>query len=165
VGNPKHLPSKIEHPVARPLPSAVKQRAQRLVSGRVVIVAGGRDCADWEFAFAALDRAHAHRAISLLVHGACFDRATGELLGADRWADEWAHERGVGVEGHPVDVMTRGTAAEAMRRRQMAAAGAHCRIAFPGHAGTAHMVRQATRNDIPVWRPAKVPDSDTPRTA
>lgn len=77
-----------------------------------------------------------------------------------RWADERARERGIKVEGHPVDVLTWDAGAESMRRRQMANAGAHGCIAFPGHAGTEHMIRQARRAGIPIWKPAKAPASD-----
>ena len=149
MSNPKASDSKLEYGIAPLLPSAAEQRAARLASGHIVIVTGGRDYSDRELAFAALDRAHAHRAITLVVHGACFDRATGELLGADRWANEWERERGIAVEGHPIDALTWGSAAESMRRRQMANAGAHGCIAFPGHAGTAHMVRQARQAGHP----------------
>ncbi|HEY5311059.1 MAG TPA: SLOG family protein, partial [Pirellulales bacterium] len=93
MGKPAHhlRASKLEQRVAPLLPfsaSYYKQRAARLASGHVVIVTGGRDYANRDFTFAALDRVHAHRAITLIVYGACFDRATGEPLGADRWADE-----------------------------------------------------------------------------
>ena len=155
MGNPQHLTSKTEQRIAPLLPSAAEQRAERLSSGHIVIVCGGGDYSDRDFAFAALDRAHAHRAITLIVHGAGFDRSTGELLGADRWADEWARGRHIAVEGHPPDRLTWGNAAEAMRNKQMAEAGAHGCIALPGHSGTASMVAHARRCGIPVWRPAK----------
>jgi hypothetical protein len=50
----------------------------------------------------ALDKCHAHRSITLLVHGCYINPKTGELLGADR-AHEWAEERGVRVEPHAAD--------------------------------------------------------------
>lgn len=140
-------------PIAPLLPSAAEQRAQRLASGHVVIICGGRDYQDRERAFAALDRAHAHRTITLLVHGACLDLKTGDLLGADRWADEWASENGIALERHPADWQTWGKAAGPMRNKQMAEAGAHGCIAFPGGTGTANMCRHAQREGIPVWKP------------
>jgi len=118
-----------------------------------VIVCGGRDYQDRDRVFAALDLAHARRRIALLVHGACIDPVRGCLLGADRWADEWARERGVDVEPHPADWATWGKGAGPMRNKQMAEAGAHGCIAFPGGTGTASMTRQAEANGIPVWRP------------
>lgn len=39
-----------------------------------------------------------------LFHGACEDRSTGELIGADRHADDWGNaQRGVLVERRPAD--------------------------------------------------------------
>jgi hypothetical protein len=155
VGNPQHVTSRTEQHIAPLLPSAAEQRAERLAEGHIVIVCGGRDYADRDFAFAALDKAHAKRRITLIVHGAGHDPKTGDLLGADRWADEWARERGVAVEGHPADWLTWGDAAGAMRNKQMAEAGAHGCIAFPGRSGTASMVGHAKRCGIAVWKPAK----------
>lgn len=119
----------------------------------MVIVCGGRDYGDRDRVFSALDRAHSRAPITLVVHGACNDKRTGQLAGADRWADEWAHERGVEVEPHPADWATWGKAAGPMRNSQMAKAGAHGCIAFPGGGGTANMIRNAEQHDIPVWRP------------
>lgn len=135
------------------LPSASQQRTERLASGRVVIVCGGHDYADRDRVFAALDLAHARAPITLLVHGACIDRKTGELLGADRWADEWAIDRGVPVERQPADWATWGKSVGPMRNKQLAEAGAHGCVAFPGATGTASMINQPERAGIAVWRP------------
>ncbi len=142
-----------KHQVDPLLPSAAEQRAARLASGFIVIVTGGRDYQDRARVFAALDMAHAHRPITLLVHGACMNSKTGELQGADRWADEWAREHGVPVEPHPADWLTWGKAAGPMRNKQMMEQGGHGLIAFPGGAGTANAMRHARQFAIPVWRP------------
>lgn len=52
-----------------------------------LLVCGGRDYADRDALFAALDRAHAKRPVSLLIHGAA--------RGADTLAGEWAKARGI----------------------------------------------------------------------
>lgn len=117
-----------------------------------MIVCGGRAYDDRARVFAALDRAHARRTITLLVHGACLDPSTGILQGADRWADEWARESGVPIEAHAADWLTWAKAAGPMRNKQMAEAGAHGLIAFPGGEGTANMIRNAERQQTPVWR-------------
>lgn len=153
MGNPSLRNAVIPQRIEQPLPTAAEQRAARIAFGRVVIVTGGRDYDDRDRVFAALDHAHSRQPITLLVHGACVDRTTGELAGADRWADEWAHERGVPVEPHPADWLTWGKAAGPMRNKQMAEAGAHGCIAFPGGRGTANMVRNAERCGITVWQP------------
>lgn len=153
MGNPPlrrlHLPER----VSPPLPSPAEQRRQRLASGRVVIVCGGREYPDRDRVFGALDLAHGRQAITLIVHGACMDPHTGELRGADRWADEWAREHGVAVERHPAEWHLWGHRAGPMRNKQMAEMGAHGCVAFPGGPGTAHMCQQAERFGIPVWRP------------
>lgn len=153
MGNPRLRAPLPTAPIAAPLPTPARQRAERLAGGNVIIVCGGREYADRERVFAALDRVHAKRQITLLVHGACMNEATGELSGADRWADEWARERGVQVEPHPADWTTWGKSAGPMRNQQMANAGAHGLVAFPGDAGTRSMCVHAERNGIPVWRP------------
>jgi hypothetical protein len=153
VGNPSLRAFKPPERIQPPLPSPAEQRAARLASGRVVIVCGGRDYQDRDRVFAAMDLAHAHAPITLVVHGACIDKRTKELSGADRWADEWARDRGVEVEPHPADWATWGKAAGPMRNKQMAEAGAHGCIAFPGGGGTANMVRHAEAAGIKIWRP------------
>lgn len=151
MGNPKrwgHIP---EQKVAPSAPSAADQREARLASGRVIIVCGGADYEDRARVFAALDVVHDYEPITLLVHGAT-GAEKGRLVGVDRWADEWASERGVRVEAHPAVSSTWGKAA-AMRNHQMAHAGAHGCIAFPGDRCTEQMVRQARFYGIPAWRP------------
>jgi len=153
MGNPRLRPPAPERPVAPLLPSAAEQRSERLAHGHIIIVCGGRDYPDRDRVFAALDRAHQKRPITLLVHGACMDEHTGELLGADRWADEWARERGVKVEPHPANWELWGKAAGPMRNKQMAERGAHGLVALPGGKGTASMCGHAARFGIPIWRP------------
>ncbi|WOB06452.1 DUF2493 domain-containing protein [Piscinibacter gummiphilus] len=140
-------------PIAPLLPTEAQQRAARLAGGHVVIVTGGRDYQDRERVFAALDKAHARKRITLLVHGCCLDKKTGEMIGADRWAHEWAEARGVKPEPHPANWELWGKSAGPMRNSQMARAGAHGCIAFPGGSGTANMIRNAEHHNIPVWRP------------
>lgn len=121
--------------------------------GRVIIVCGGREYADWHRVFAALDHAHRRQPIDLMVHGACLDVKAGVLLGVDRWADDWARQRGIRREPHPADWATWGKAAGAMRNKQMAELGAHGCVAFPGGDGTANVVRHAERFGIGIWQP------------
>ena len=153
MGNPRLSNVSIEYRPRPLLPSAHEQRVARLASGYVLIVCGGRGYLDAERVYAALDLAHGRRAVTLLVHGARLDEKRGELLGADRWAHEWATESGVEIECHPAAWACWGRGAEAMRHMQMAERGAHGCVAFPGGRGTENMVRHAVRAGIPVWRP------------
>lgn len=107
MGNLQDLRSvELERRQESAFPSADEQRRQRLASGRIVIATGGRDCTRDDLVYSALDRLRRERPITLLVHGACMDRSTGELLGADCLADLWARERYVKVEPRPPDWAT-----------------------------------------------------------
>jgi hypothetical protein len=151
MGNPSVNSSRIEYPPAVPLPSAAKQRELRLATGHIVIVCGARDDQDRDRVFAALDRAHAYLALTLLVHRVSLDPTTWKLLGVDRWSVEWAFANGVNVEPRPVDRLTWGAAAESMRDEQMIEAGAHGLVALPG--ASDQLCKLAERFKIPVWRP------------
>lgn len=162
MGNPSLNASLHEYPPAVPLPSAAVQRAARLARGRVIIVCGADDYEDRERVFAALDLAHERQPITLLVHGAALNLKKGELLGVDRWADEWALERDVAVERHPAAFATWGKSAEAMRQKQMFERGAHGCIVFSGGAEMASSRRQAARFGVPVWLPFGAGDVSRP---
>lgn len=58
-----------------------------------LLVCGGRDYTDKAAAWAALDRAHRKRAVSLVIHGAA--------RGADTLGAAWAQERGIPVQAFP----------------------------------------------------------------
>jgi predicted Rossmann-fold nucleotide-binding protein len=118
---------------------------RRQETAHVVIVCGGRNYADRARVFAALDRAHAKRSITLLVHGGA--------PGADTLAGEWAKARGVWVEVFEANWRELGPKAGPERNARMVAAGAHGCIAFPGGRGTADNVKRCEAAGIPVWRP------------
>lgn len=111
-----------------------------------MLVCGGRDYEDGIAVFRALDRAHAHRPITLLIHGA--------QRGADRWGERWAKSRGVPFKPYPADWDRYGKAAGPIRNSLMLAEGQPDGVtAFPGHEGTADMVAKARRAGLPVWQP------------
>ena len=120
-----------------------RQEAER--RAHVIIVTGGRNYGDRVRLFAALDKAHTKKRITLLVHGGA--------PGADRLADDWARERGVPVEQFPADWASRGPAAGPERNQRMVDRGAAGVIAFPGGHGTADCARRAEAAGIRVWRP------------
>lgn len=112
-----------------------------------VIVCGGRDYADRDTAFAALDRFRAAHGLTCVIQGGA--------PGADRLAYEWGHSRMVMVEHVPADWKAHGKAAGPMRNQQMV--GIHrpdAVIAFPGGRGTADMIKRAKAAGLPVYRPA-----------
>lgn len=117
-----------------------------------VIVTGGRDYKDRRRVFEVLDECHRDKPITTIIHGACgWDLSEPEhdtrwLRGADRWADEWAAERGVPVERYLADWTRFRHGAGPRRNAQMVAeASADCVIAFPGNNGTAGMIRLADK--------------------
>jgi hypothetical protein len=109
-----------------------------------IIVCGGRDYADRERLFAALDAAHAKRPIGTVVHGGA--------RGADSLGGEWAEARGVHIQVFAAD-WSEGRKAGPIRNQRMADAGADALIAFPGGRGTADMIRRAIAARIVVWKP------------
>lgn len=137
----------------------------------IVIVTGGRDYPERASVFAALDTVHAATPIEAVLHGACgatWPRVQGpELTGADRWAHEWAKERGVMIQPHPADWKRHGNRAGPLRNGHMVEhAGQLARwheervlvLACPGGAGTADCVKQARRSGLTVKRLDEVLD-------
>lgn len=116
-----------------------------------LLVCGGRDYSDRARLERILDAVHRKHAIEVLIHGAC------HLGGADILADEWAADRGVPREPFPVMADIDGPWPEAGPRRntRMLYCGQPTHgIAFPGHRGTADMIRQFNdwpHKDAPMW--------------
>lgn len=111
----------------------------------ILLVCGGRDYADRDAAFAALDRAHAKRPVTVLIHGA--------QTGADTLAGEWAEARGVHAVGVKALWEVHGKAAGPLRNQVMLDLGPEGAVAFPGGVGTADMVRRCKSAGVTVWEP------------
>lgn len=113
-----------------------------------LLVCGGRRYSDRDHVFSSLDRAHAKRPVTLLIHGAG--------TGADALADQWARSRGVPVKAFPADWDRYGRGAGPIRNRAMLYDGQpEGVVAFPGGAGTGNMVALARERCLPVWKPRK----------
>ena len=117
-----------------------------------ILVTGGRDYADRDAVFAALDRVHQTRGITCVIHGGA--------TGADALADAWANERSIDTLVFPAkwrDYAAGGAldrSAGPRRNADMVArGGADGAVAFPGGAGTADCVRRCEAAGIKVWRP------------
>lgn len=111
---------------------------------RVVVCGSHKDDANREFLFRAMEELHTlHRFTDLMQGGA---------PGYDRFAKEWA-------ETHPeitpwefrAEWSKFGRAAGPIRNKRMADWKPDLVIAFPGHDGTADMVRQARAAGIEVF--------------
>lgn len=133
------------------------------MSPYVVIVTGGPDYSDRDAVFAALDLVHVLTPITLVMHGACGSTwpyvREKELTGADRWAHEWATERGVEAHGMPANWKRHGRRAGPFRNGHLIefarqAARWHWDrvmvLACPGGRDTADCVKQARKNGLTV---------------
>jgi len=107
-----------------------------------VLICGGRKFSDWVFLSDTLDRIHAERSFTLVMHGAA--------PGADTLAESWAASRSIKVKRYPALWASYGRAAGAIRNRVMID---HCPdlvIAFEGARGTADMIKLAEGRSIEV---------------
>lgn len=104
---------------------------------------GGRDYSDACVLDSYLDRLHAAHRLSRLIHGGA--------RGADSLAGRWAESRHVPVEVYLAEWARHGRAAGPIRNERMLREGKpDLVVAFPGGAGTAHMVRLARKSLVPV---------------
>lgn len=109
------------------------------MSGRRVLVCGGRDFSDFRRLYEILDG----YAIAEMCHGAA--------RGADFCAGGWAQERSVPCRAFPADWNRYGKAAGAIRNWQMLVEfKPDLVIAFSGGRGTANMVKLAQREGLDV---------------
>ena len=102
----------------------------------IVQITGGREYKQTRYLFAVLDRIHAERGFTFLVHG--------DARGADQMAHRWAKSRGVqpvamealwDVEGDP--------AGTRRNQRMWDLHHAPLTVGFPGGTGTANMMKIA----------------------
>lgn len=110
-----------------------------------VIVCGGRDFADREAVYRALDRLNSLRRIVELIEGGA--------PGADRMAADWAAERLVKLTEVRAEWDRYGPSAGPKRNRKMLELKPDGVVAFPGGRGTMDMIRAATEAGVPVWHP------------
>ncbi len=124
-----------------------------------VAVTGGRRYADRAKVFATLDEVDAspRGPITLVIDGQCqvYDDKLGWIdSGADRWAHEWALERGRAFERYPADWKRFGPSAGPRRNHTMAARKPGLVVAFPGDKGTAGMVKICRAAQLEVFEVA-----------
>lgn len=111
-----------------------------------LLVCGGREYGDkehlHEFLDALIEYEGNQHAGLLIIHG--------DARGADRLAHGWAVERGYQPVRVPALWDTHGNRAGAIRNANMLLLDPQLVVAFPGGAGTAHMVRIAKAKKIKV---------------
>ena len=113
-----------------------------------ILVCGGRDYDDQHFVFASLDRLHASKGVSIVIHG--------DAPGADTLAGQWAEAHGIHFAAVPALWNKLGRKAGPLRNEAMLQLAPDAVVAFPGGRGTAHMVGLAKEAGIKVWEPAEV---------
>jgi hypothetical protein len=112
--------------------------------GLCVIVCGGRDYSNQQFLFRKLDELQIERGpFDVVVHG--------DAKGADRHAHNWALLRGIVPIPVPAEWDRHGKSAGPIRNRRMLTDyDPDLVIAFPGHEGTADMIKQAKQASVEV---------------
>lgn len=109
-----------------------------------VLVCGGRDFNDPALVEATLGAIHRKRGIEVVI--------TGGALGADRLGERWAEANGIAWIQYPAQWELYGKSAGPRRNELMLREGKPDGVvAFPGGAGTAHMVRIAKAAGVKVW--------------
>lgn len=114
-----------------------------------LLVCGGRDYADRERAYRALDMIMVRWQIVVLMHGGA--------TGADSLAAEWADDRAIATMVFPVSNgqwRLLGNKAGPLRNARMLRDGRPTSVlALPGGRGTDGMCKLAEDAGVPVWRP------------
>jgi hypothetical protein len=115
-----------------------------------LLVCGGRNYADREFLFLAMDA---------VVVRLCIDKPLaichGGASGADQLAGEWAKSRGVHCSVYRADWKAHGRAAGPIRNAEMLGSfRPDLVVAFPGGGGTLDMIRKAKKAGLMVVEPA-----------
>lgn len=109
-----------------------------------ILCCGGRDYQDEAFVFARLDEAQQKYGDFAIIHGGA--------RGADLLCDSYGKSKGLPVAVIFANWNFYGKKAGSLRNQWMLEMfRPDLGIAFPGGIGTANMVSQLKRNDIPVW--------------
>lgn len=108
-----------------------------------VLVCGGRNFEDSEMLDMVLDEVHAETPITLVIQGL--------QSGADTLAARWADRHHIPCDGYRAEWRRYGKPAGPIRNTRMLTEGEpDLVIAAPGGSGTADMVNQARRANVPV---------------
>lgn len=108
-----------------------------------LLVCGGRDFSNTEWAYSILDELHRKNNIDVIIEG--------DARGADRIAGYWAQRNRIDNLKFPADWNKYGKSAGSIRNTKMLKEGKpDLVLAFPGGRGTANMIGQAQRAGVPV---------------
>jgi hypothetical protein len=111
-----------------------------------ILVTGGREYAEKEKVWEALDAVHRKSGIAAIVHG--------DARGADTLAKEWALERKIDHIPYPADWDKYKKGARPIRNQKMLdREKPDAVVAFPGNDGTADMIKRSMLAGLQVWQP------------
>lgn len=137
VTRPRQSGRRLEAYASQLAPTPQKEKAPMRI-----LVCGGREYCNREQLYDTLDSYPTPAAI-----------IEGGAQGADRFAREWATERGIQVETFPADWKTHGKSAGPIRNQQMLKEGRpDLVVAFAGGKGTQHMMTIARNAGVKVDR-------------
>lgn len=108
------------------------------------IVCGGRNYNDFIQMNDCLSNLYKMIGIAEIIHGGA--------LGADSMAGAWANKENIPVTVVSADWNKEGKSAGAIRNQHMLDMKPDGVVAFPGGAGTSHMIKIAKEAAIPVWQ-------------
>lgn len=118
-----------------------------------IVVAGGREYENYPELSQRLDKIISQLNIP---PGMKVNILSGGARGADKLAERYAQEKGLGLEVYPADWEGQGLSAGMQRNSQMAEAG-DVLVAFPGGSGTENMIQQMTQDfGKPAYRAADI---------
>lgn len=126
------------------------------ITGRKVLVCGGREFRERAQLYAAMDRMHVEfGGITMVIEGGCrrYDEEGNEVPTADSLARDWATEKGIHVATVPALWERYGRSAGPIRNAAMLTLQPMAVVAFPGGAGTASMIRMASTGGVPIHQP------------
>ena len=111
-----------------------------------VVICGGRQFSDADFLWKTMDHIHATQPISEVI--------AGGAAGADTLGASWALKRGIPCRISMADWEKLGRSAGPIRNQAMLDEGRpDLVVAFPGHHGTADIVRRARAAGVKVRQP------------
>lgn len=108
-----------------------------------VLVAGGRDYADWERVRDALDSLHKKTSIQVLAHGDC-------RTGADALASRWAEDNAIQLIKYPAPWRKGDKAGPQRSKFMIDDFKPSLVLLFPGNRGTMGVLRLARARKIPI---------------
>ncbi len=129
------------------LPLTLLPRRIRKDQSLTVVVVGGRELRSQRSVWQALDRAHRHKSIAVLVHGG--------TPGAEELAADWARDKGIRVIACPADwARDQETAALKRHKRMIEEFDPDGVIILPGAVFGDDLAARAGAARVPVWRPS-----------